>query len=102
MELLVEFELLDRIKYDTSESQPYWIGSSKYIVDTFRIDDLSIDKKTSVVNIQLPLIALISMSGEVGVKVEVGGCQAVEDHAQSNHERKKEHFWEKLINWGNP
>ena len=35
------------------------------------------------------------MSGEVGVKVEVGGCQAVEDHAQSNHERKKEHFLRK-------
>ena len=32
------------------------------------------------------------MSGEVGVKVKVDSCQAVEDHAQSNHERKKEHF----------
>ena len=32
------------------------------------------------------------MSGEVGVKIEVDGSERVEDHAESNDERKKEHF----------
>ena len=34
----------------------------------------------------------LNMSGEVGVKIVVDGSQRVEDHAKSNHERKKEHF----------